>query len=79
MAEREIEKHYLALVCNYSTQFPFPRRGVIRQSLDEPERLWSVQDTSNTRKFICSPNYEPHLKDQLNMTTFYQILESVHF
>lgn len=42
MSERKVDKEYLALLCNYSPVFPFPAKGVIRQSLEEPERLWSV-------------------------------------
>ena len=42
MTEHKVEKEYLALICNFTEHFPFPRCGVIRQSLEEPERLWSV-------------------------------------
>ena len=45
MMQRNIQKEYMAIVCNFSKFFPFPSQGVIRQSITHPEDLWSVQDT----------------------------------
>jgi len=65
MSERRLKKEYTALLCSYQPFFPFPETGVIRQSFEDPEELWSVQDTSAAssapgkqgHRYICSPKY----------------------
>jgi len=50
MSAQRLTKEYTALLSNYSTFFPCPPKGVIRQSLDQPAELPQSHFGSETTK-----------------------------